>query len=293
MRMRRQDLCILMLYYLGYTRIRNAVLRWQRKPVTTFVTFHDIPPALEEDFRRKILCLRNTTNVVSLDDFFAGRLSAGRTNVVITFDDGYQSWISTALPLLQELHMPATFFVTSGFLDLSPPEEARFIRSRLQTHGDTTGALKSDDLRKIVEQGFAVGGHTVNHVNLAAMRDEAEIRHEIMLDKQNLESIICARIKYFAYPFGEFHNPDIDLAGLLKTAGYDGAVTLVPGFNRNDSNRYCLMRELTGAPMPPWAFKARVFGAYDGINYMRKLLGLKCYPAQSGVAATEGFYAEG
>jgi peptidoglycan/xylan/chitin deacetylase (PgdA/CDA1 family) len=293
MRMRRQDLCVLMLYYLGYTRIRNAVLRLQRKPATTFVTFHDISPALEEDFRRKILCLRNTTNVVSLDDFFAGRLSAERTNVVITFDDGYQSWISTAMPLLKELHLPATFFVTSGFLDLSPHDEAHFIRSRLQTQMDTTGALKGNDLRKIVEQGFAVGGHTINHVNLAAMYDLAAIRREIALDKQNLESIICAKIKYFAYPFGEFHNSDIDLTALLKEAGYDGAVTLVPGFNRIDSNRYCLLRELTGAPMPPWAFKARVFGAYDGINSIRKLLGLKCYPAQSGFAATEAFAAEG
>jgi peptidoglycan/xylan/chitin deacetylase (PgdA/CDA1 family) len=56
---------------------------------------------------------------VSLDDFFSGRLSAEKINVVITFDDGYKSWVTNVLPALKELELPATFFVSSGFVGLT------------------------------------------------------------------------------------------------------------------------------------------------------------------------------
>ena len=170
--------------------------------------------------------------------------------------------------------------MSSGFLDLSPKEEAHFIRARLRIHTKTTGALKRSDLRWLIEQGFTVGGHTANHVNLAELRDTSEIRREILKDKQNLEAATRTEIKYFAYPFGEFSNPVVDLTAVLKEAGYEGAVTLIPGFNQNGADRYCLRREITGLPMPLGVFKARVFGAYDGVNAARRLFGLTSYQNQ-------------
>ena len=276
----RQNASTLLLHYLGYSMVRNLLFRLRGEPLTRFVTFHDVADAEAANFKNKLKCLAKTTNVVSIDDYFAGRLSPRKINVVITFDDGYKSWISTASPLLRELNMPATFFVTSGFLDLSSAEEANFIRQNLRANLDTTGALNSEDLRKLVEQGFTVGGHTVNHVNLSKLRAMAEIRREVILDKQKLESIAHSSIKYFAYPFGEYHNPNTNLVSLLKEVGYEGAVTLIPGFNRNGVNPYRLFRELTGVPMSSPVFKARVFGAYDGINSVRRLFGLKYYQTQ-------------
>src|SRR5689334_489104 len=102
MSIRKQDVCPLVLYYLGYSMLRNLGFRLRREAMTRFVTFHDIPAAAVEDFRRKILYLKSSTNVVSLDDYFAGRLSQSRINVVVTFDDGYKSWASTAVPILKE-----------------------------------------------------------------------------------------------------------------------------------------------------------------------------------------------
>ncbi|WP_163834594.1 polysaccharide deacetylase family protein [Spartinivicinus ruber] len=37
--------------------------------------------------------------------------------IAVTFDDGYADNATVALPILQELQIPATFFVASGFLD--------------------------------------------------------------------------------------------------------------------------------------------------------------------------------
>lgn len=269
---RSQDLCVLLLYYLGYSRIRNLVLRLQRQPVTRFVTFHDILPETFSNFKANIYFLKRSTNVVSLEDFFAGRLSSKKINVVITFDDGYKSWLTHAVPVLKELGLPATFFVTSGFVGISKDDEADFLRSKLFLTlgpGRITRGFNFEDVRRIVEEGFTIGGHTLNHCNLGKLRDSAQARYEIAEDKMRLEKVTGVKIKYFAYPSGVYYNPEINLAEVLKDLGYKGAVTTVPGFNSVRSSPYLLHRELTGASMPGRVFRARVYGNYDVVRFIK------------------------
>ena len=106
---RRQDLALLLLYYLGYSRIRNLVFRLKQKPVTRIVMFHDILPEASGFFKANLYFLKRHTNVVSLDDFFSGKLSSKKINVVITFDDGYKSWVTLAVPTLKELGYDAVY----------------------------------------------------------------------------------------------------------------------------------------------------------------------------------------
>ena len=268
--LRRQDLFCLFLYFLGFSRIRNLILRLKRKPVARFVTFHDLPPETLGRFKANLHFLKRKTNVVSLDDFFSGRLSSQKINVVITFDDGYKSWVSEGVPALREMGLPATFFVSSGFIGLSKEDEAEFMRSKLRTDQQVTGDLNFEDLRRIVEEGFTVGGHTLNHRNLAQVRDSAQLRYEIVEDKMRLERITGREIEYFAYPSGAYCNPDIDLTEVLRDSGYRGAVTTVSGFNRTGSNPYLLHRELTRASMSPQVFRARVYGNYDAVQFVKQ-----------------------
>ena len=268
-----RDLGVLSFYYLGYSRIRNLVLRLQRKPVSRFVTFHDILPETLGRFEANLHFLKQSTNVVSLDDFFSGRLSPEKINVVITFDDGYKSWVSHAVPVLKKLGLPATFFVSSGFVGLSKEHEAEFVRSKLfSTMGfrRITGGLNFEDVRRIVEEGFIVGGHTINHCNLAELRDSVQVRYEIAEDKLRLEKITGTKIEYFSYPSGAYHNPEINLVEMLRELRYRGAVTAVSGFNSVGSSPYLLHRELTGASMPVRLFRARVYGNYDAVRFLKQ-----------------------
>lgn len=278
-RIRRQDLSVLMLYYLGYARLRCCWFHSKGKPVARFVTFHDVPDEAAKNFRNLLRFLKRHTNVVTLDDYFAGALSSNRMNVVITFDDGYKGWIRNAVPALKQLAMPATFFVSSGFLGLSKDQEADFILSKLKICRTTTGSLSEEDARTIAQEGFTVGGHTRNHCNLAEIRDRGKLMGELVADKQKLQEITGKEVRYFAYPFGAYRNPYLNLAEIVKEAGYRAAVTTVPGFNRVGSNPHLLCRELTGIPMPVCVFKARVWGAYDGVAFLKKhaarLTGLK------------------
>ena len=270
---RKQDLSVLLFYYLGYSRIRSLIFRLQHRPVARFITFHDIIPESVKCFKSKLHFLKQYTNVVSFDDFFSGRLSLEKVNVVITFDDGYKSWVSSAVPSLKDLELPATFFVSSGFVGLSKEDGAEFMRSKLYIKlgtDRTTGCLKYEDVRKIVEEGYMVGGHTINHCNLAELRAKRHLQYEISEDKKRLETITGSKVKYFSYPGGNYLNPVIHLPKVLKDAGYIGAVTTVSGLNHVDSSPYLLRRELTRASMPNQVFKARVYGNYDASRYIKQ-----------------------
>jgi peptidoglycan/xylan/chitin deacetylase (PgdA/CDA1 family) len=241
--------------------------------VATFVTFHDLPPEAIRNFEANVYFLKRSTNVVSLDDFFAGRLSSDKINVVITFDDGYKSWITHAVPTLKKLRLPATFFVASGFVGLSKKDEAEFMRSKLRLAPDplqSTAGLSVEDVRRLVDEGFAVGGHTLNHCNLTEVRDSSQLRYEIVDDKTRLENITGAKIEYFAYPFGGYQHPELDLTEVLRESGYRGAVTTVSGFNNASTSPYLLHRELTPALMPSWIFRARAYGNYDAVRFVRR-----------------------
>jgi peptidoglycan/xylan/chitin deacetylase (PgdA/CDA1 family) len=76
------------------------------------------------EFRRQMRYLEQRCDFVSMPDLLAagsaGRLAAarsGKPRVMITFDDGYRSNYTLALPILAELGIPATVFVATGFVD--------------------------------------------------------------------------------------------------------------------------------------------------------------------------------
>ena len=272
---RRQDFGVLLFYYLGFSRIRNLILRLSRKPVARFLAFHDILPEAFAQFRANIIYLQQHTNVISIDDYHRGHMLSDKLNVVITFDDGYKSWITRAVPVLKELGLPAIFFVSSGFVGLRHEEEIEFVRLNLcqtQDNQRISGSLTSAEVKMIADEGFAVGGHTLNHRNLGKLGDRAQLQYEIAEDKKRLEEITGRNVEYFAYPSGGAFNRLTNLARLLTESGYRGAVTTAPGFNSENSDPYLLHRELTGATMPSSVFKARVLGNYDPIRFVRELL---------------------
>src|SRR5687767_12557712 len=86
--------------------------------------YHSIHPSLPfrsatpEMFTEHLEWLREHCECVPFSRIPLARSRAGhgRPIVAVTFDDGYADNHEFALPLLLESGIPATFFVTSGFL---------------------------------------------------------------------------------------------------------------------------------------------------------------------------------
>ena len=67
---------------------------------------------IKKDFIKHLHFLKKNCNIITLNQFFNKEFKKNKINVAITFDDGYWNNYSIAKPILEELKVPATFFVT-------------------------------------------------------------------------------------------------------------------------------------------------------------------------------------
>ncbi len=85
-------------------------------------------------------------------------------------------------------------------------------------------------LGELSSSGFVtIGGHTVNHYNLAHMTLK-EATNEIILGKKRLEEKLDVAVDHFSYPFGSksaAHFREFDLA---RSLGYKTCTTSRPGY---------------------------------------------------------------
>ena len=117
--------------------------------------------------------------------------------VVLTFDDGNVSDLTTVAPILKDHGFGATFFITSGWLGGD---------KRL----DWAGVLK------LQEAGFEIGNHTVSHPNLLRLSKE-EIHRQIEAFDRDCAKQGIVKATAFSYPGGHF---DRRVLASLKKLGY-------------------------------------------------------------------------
>jgi peptidoglycan/xylan/chitin deacetylase (PgdA/CDA1 family) len=84
----------------------------------------ELVSATEEQFHRQMILLRQRFNPIRFRDviesFESGKPLPPRP-VIVTFDDGYDDNHRFAFPVLRELGVPATFFVSTGHIDSGLP----------------------------------------------------------------------------------------------------------------------------------------------------------------------------
>ena len=122
--------------------------------------------------------------------------AATRTVVSLTFDDANADQLN-ALAALKANAMKATFYVPSGFIG-------------------APGHMTRADLTTLKNAGHEIGGHTVNHPDLATVSVD-EATRQICLDRKNLTSWGFT-VKSFAYPFAS-STPDVEKA--VAACGYN------------------------------------------------------------------------
>jgi peptidoglycan/xylan/chitin deacetylase (PgdA/CDA1 family) len=113
---------------------------------------------------------------------------------VVTFDDGMRNNHSTALPILGEYGIPATVYVTIGFIAGVSPW--------IGPGGD--GAMMDEpELRELAAAGWELGAHTMTHADLSTLDYDACLG-EIEESRLALERIAGVSVDTFAYPFGRY-----------------------------------------------------------------------------------------
>lgn len=123
---------------------------------------------------------------------------------------------------------------------LAPLE--RLERVRLMARRTSTTMLSSDQLIALHRAGMDIGAHTVNQAPLSSL-SYAEARAEIGASRSRLEALIQAPVRLFSYPSGKpGHDFEKRHGNMLRSAGFDAAVTMAPGAARPDTDPYALPR---------------------------------------------------
>ena len=136
--------------------IRRALQGWRRGAPFVAVNFHRVGMSMPSDpfrhldtisresFRSTLALLRFFFQVVSLSDVVEGSRQARRPRLILTFDDVSRTFLSNALPLLEQYNFPVTLFpcvriteTGSGWRDLvyylmDSPDLHPVIRQRVE-----------------------------------------------------------------------------------------------------------------------------------------------------------------
>lgn len=185
-----------------------------------------------ERFRSDLAYVAEHFEVVDLPDVISTANSTKK--VAITFDDGFRNFYSNALPVIEDLNVPATVFVTLGFV---AGNETPRIRDSLQARGQDVALTEAHLLELRDHPLVTIGNHTRTHPNLSEL-SERECYDEIAGAKSELEDLVGATIDRFSYPYGRF-NPTVKS---VVDETHELAVTTMHGHVTAKSDRTCLPR---------------------------------------------------
>jgi peptidoglycan/xylan/chitin deacetylase (PgdA/CDA1 family) len=169
--------------------------------------------------------------------------------VSITFDDGYLDNFEVAAPILRALQLPATFFITTGFIG---SKVVPFWDAELQPHPRW---MSWDNVRSLVAQGFEVGAHTDTHIDMGSVGTETT-RAELELSKKKIQQELGIGVQLFAYPFGGPEHISARSRELVRDLGFVCCASCYGGVNAVGTDPYHLQR----IPIAEWFTTPDQFG---------------------------------
>ncbi len=171
----------------------------------------------ERDFHEQMSWLQSAgIRGFSVTDALDKKAAGG---IVITFDDGCETDLVVAAPILQKANFSATFYITVGFLG-------------------RPGYMVERQVRELSEAGFEIGCHSMTHPCLSDL-SEPELNREIAEAKARLEQMTGRPVHHFSCPGGRWSPKVVEVA---RRAGYHSVTTSRIAVNRSESDPFQLAR---------------------------------------------------
>lgn len=159
---------------------------------------------------------------VELTPFSDDRASKYCNKVAVTFDDGYLDNYEIVAPIMVELKIPFTVFVTSDFIRNKKP-----------------GFLCRSTLRALAElPEVKIGAHGASHIPLTKC-DQKTLKHELISSKHFLEDTLGSEVDTLSYPYGAVDRRVRDEA---LANGYRLGACSVAGLNKDGHDPMILSR---------------------------------------------------
>ncbi|MEI6607605.1 MAG: polysaccharide deacetylase family protein [Verrucomicrobiota bacterium] len=172
-------------------------------------------------FRKQMATLRQLgITVISLEDFLAwkrGAKSIPEKSILLTFDDGWKSVYTDAMPILKEFGYPFTLYLYKNYIDGGKK------------------ALSTAMITEMLQHGGSLGSHSVSHpypTTIKAFRKkgahdfDAFLRKEIGESKRFIETKFSTTVTTYAYPGGFVTD---EMWPIAEEFGYTTLFTVTPG----------------------------------------------------------------
>jgi peptidoglycan/xylan/chitin deacetylase (PgdA/CDA1 family) len=131
----------------------------------------------------------------------------------ITFDDGYADNAELAVPVLKRWNLPATFFVSTGFMGTQEQTDwdvEANVQSRWMSWAQVAG---------LRDHGHEIGSHTVSHANLGELQS-ADVTSELRRSIEHLSQRIGVVPKHFAVPYGRAFGSLAEAVAIARQLGF-------------------------------------------------------------------------
>lgn len=199
---------------------------------------------LEEDFNYLKEKGYHTLSIKELYAIEAGEMALPPKSVMLTFDDGQESFYKYAFPLLKKYNFKAVLSVIGIYTE-------QF--SKTEDHNIDYSHITLTELKEISESGLVeIGNHTYNlHNNngvgrygVAKNKGETleQYKKAIKQDADDFNNLVTEHIgfspKIFTYPFGKYSPETKDI---LKEIGYTAILTCYEKSNTPNSSEDWLL----------------------------------------------------
>jgi peptidoglycan/xylan/chitin deacetylase (PgdA/CDA1 family) len=140
--------------------------------------------------------------------------------IVLSFDNGYHTQYTKALPILRRLG-----WVGVENLQLSglPPSQ---------------GGLSRREVKALLAAGWELDTQGFTHADLITL-DPGELHYQVAVARRALQRLYGVPVNWFCYPSGHYNGT---VVAAVRAAGYVGATTVVPGWSRPTDDPYRLPR---------------------------------------------------
>jgi peptidoglycan/xylan/chitin deacetylase (PgdA/CDA1 family) len=206
---------------------------------TPILTYHKISYQKEfglttvkpDIFKAQLYILKNLNYCSKIFRERDDSCSGAKQEIILTFDDGYESVYLNAFPVMHEFNFRGVLFIITDYINKKNEWESYPIL-RKSKH------LTRNQIRELHQAGFEIGSHGRRHLYLNNKADDI-LKTEIEDSKKIIEDMIGAEVITFCYPFGRFNQKVVEY---VRKAGYKFALGRVCLHQQTENDNWQLSR---------------------------------------------------
>ncbi len=186
-----------------------------------------------------------------------------KRDILVTFDDGYESFYHHAFPILLKYKIPTQLFVATDFIDKKITFDHLFHQKNLRP-------LTWEELKIIAQNGISIGSHSLSHSMLAKL-PYPQVYVELAESKKRIEQNVGYPVMDFAYPFGSRSSLNDITKKTVQECGYEKAYLNLMGFNRVGDDCFALRRIRIYPTDSSLLFKMKIKGLLNWIDWINSI----------------------